>query len=80
MSKTYRLKPVRVLAVQYSGTSENIRDLEAHFGTAESIWEESIHIAGQSLAEGQWLVRFLDTGEIKVYSNEAFQLRFETVE
>ena len=76
---THRLKPVLVLAVQYSGTTQNIRDLEAHFGQAESIWEHSIHIAGCSLLEGQWLVRFLDTGEVKVYSNEAFCLRFEVV-
>lgn len=75
----HRLKPVLVLAIQYSGTSENIRDLEAHFGTAESIWEDCIVFAGKHLAEGQWLVRFLDTGEVKVYSNEAFQLRFEVV-
>ena len=76
---THRLKPVLVLAVQYSGTSENIRDLEANFGPAESVWEHCIRIAGCALLKGQWLVRFLDTGEIKVYSNEAFRLRFEVV-
>ena len=45
----------------------------------ESVWEHCIRIAGCALLKGQWLVRFLDTGEIKVYSNEAFQLRFEVV-
>lgn len=76
----YRLKPVLVTAVRYSGTSENIRDLEAHFGTAENIWEDYIVFAGQHLVEGQWLVQFADSGEVKVYSDEAFRLCFEVVD
>ena len=36
-----------------------------------------MEVAGHILGRGQWLVRFHDTGEIKVYESSAFEARFE---
>jgi len=74
MTATHILRPVPVTAVQYD---DNIPAIEAAFGPATLVWVGALEVAGQILGRGQWLVRFHDTGEIKVYESSAFEARFE---
>ncbi len=63
-------------AIQYSGTAENMAEIERNFGRASVVWMDALEVGGVTLAVGQWLVRFHDTETLKVYSNEAFHARF----
>lgn len=76
--KRYQLTGFAV-AIQYSGTPENIADIEANLGPVETVWVGAAKVAGVVVAGGQWLARFEDTGAVKVYSDEAFRLRFVEV-
>lgn len=79
MIEPYELQPVRVRAKQYRDTGDvgDLRDLGATviwttFGPMPSV-------AGASMAHGDWLVKFSDTGALKVYSDVSFQARFRPV-
>jgi len=74
MTATHILRPVPVTAVQYD---DNIPAIEAAFGPATLVWVGALEVAGHILGRGQWLVRFHDTGEVKVYEPSAFEARFE---
>ena len=74
MTATHTLRPVPVTAVQYD---DNIPAIEAAFGPATLVWVGALEVAGHILGRGQWLVRFHDTGEVKVYEPSAFEARFE---
>lgn len=64
-----------VKAIQYTGTAENIRAVEANFGRADSVWEGACAVAGIVVAVGDWMVLAEDR-RLQVYSSAAFQARF----
>ena len=73
---THFLRPIPVTAVQYTG-DDSLPALEAAFGPATPVWPGAVAVGAHILGRGQWLVRFHDSGEVKVYEPSAFEARFE---
>jgi hypothetical protein len=79
MIQSFTLRPVQVLACQYNST-EDVPALTV-LG-AQVVWTTFgpyPQVNGNSMNKGEWLVRFADTGELKVYPAEKFPLRFDWV-
>lgn len=79
MIEPYELQPVRVRAKQYRDTGD-VNDL--HDLGATVIWTTFgaiPSVTGAPMAQGDWLVKFSDTGALKVYSDVSFQARFRKV-